>query len=123
MYYATTSFSFEAAHYLRDYDGKCAKLHGHSYKVEVTCKGNKLQKNGILVDFSLIKKEGKSIINNLDHVLLNDIMKENPTAENIAVLIFDSLEYSLMNWGENWAEIDSVKVWETEDSFVVYRKD
>ena len=77
MYFATTSFNFEAAHFLRDYNGKCANMHGHNYKVEVTFKGKQLQPNGILVDFSFIKRIGKGLSENLDHKVLNDIMEEN----------------------------------------------
>lgn len=120
MYFVATSFDFEAAHFLRNYEGKCANMHGHNYKVEVTLKGEKLQVNGILIDFNLIKSIGKSLVHNLDHKVLNDVMEDNPTAENIARLIFDSFFVQIMNMG---VVVDSVKVWETPNSYAIYRED
>lgn len=124
MYFLTTEFFFEAAHFLKDYDGDCAKLHGHSYKVEVTVKGDTLQKNGILVDFKLLKKIGKGIIKHLDHTFLNDVIVDNPTAENIARLIYHSFVIALpLEIVIRKVSVDSVKVWETEGNCAVYRED
>lgn len=75
---------FDAAHYLPNYPGKCARLHGHTYRVEVEVTGKVESKTGMFIDFSILKEEVNKIINKLDHNLINDIMEDIPTAENIA---------------------------------------
>jgi 6-pyruvoyltetrahydropterin/6-carboxytetrahydropterin synthase len=81
---------FNAAHKLDDYQGKCAHLHGHTWKIGVWVKGDEtqLRRNGILWDFSNIKK----ITGELDHTFLNDVVKVNPTAENIALFVYKRLK-------------------------------
>ena len=82
MYYLTKTLTVAGAHHLAlDYDSKCANLHGHNWRVTVHCKGEKLNANGMLVDFAEIKK----VVEALDHGDLNRILYPlNPTAENIA---------------------------------------
>jgi len=100
-------FEVSAAHHLPNYDGKCANLHGHNYKVEVWIEG-KAGKNGMLVDFS----ELKEIVMKLDHSNLNNYM-DNPTAENM-------VEYYLNNinllTGDRVEKI-KVRIWEDRDSY------
>lgn len=123
MYYVTHSFDFAAAHFLRDYNGNCANLHGHNYTVDVTLKGEKLQENEILVDFSLIKQVAKgTVISNFDHKVLNEVMEDNPTAENIARIIYDTIKVQFM-LSENGIIVDNVRVWETSNNSATYRED
>jgi 6-pyruvoyltetrahydropterin/6-carboxytetrahydropterin synthase len=77
---------FSAAHLLNDYDGKCAQIHGHTWKVAVWVQGGEalIPANGILWDFNEIKK----VLNQLDHTNLNTVLAANPTAENIALYIY-----------------------------------
>ncbi|MFH1126677.1 MAG: 6-carboxytetrahydropterin synthase QueD [archaeon] len=106
-------FYFDAAHRLPDYDGKCANLHGHTYKLEVVVSGNVKKKSGMVVDFCDIKKAvNEAVIERLDHANLNDIFS-NPTAENMAVWIFDEIRKKL-------PELFSVKLWEGQHSWVEY---
>lgn len=79
---------FDSAHFLPNYKGKCKKLHGHTYQVIVKVAGE--VKDGMVIDFSILKKELSKVINKLDHTLLNNII-ENPTAENIAWYIKSEL--------------------------------
>ncbi len=65
--------SFAAAHYIKNYHGKCENLHGHNYKVRVYVKGNELDKGGMLLDFSILKRALKEVFKDLDHKNLNDI--------------------------------------------------
>lgn len=83
---------FDAAHYLPEYDGKCSKVHGHTWKVEVKICGD--VENGNLIDFTLFKKIVEEVISNLDHNLLNNIIIV-PTAENISQFIWDGINYEL----------------------------
>ena len=81
---------FDAAHHLKNYNGKCANLHGHTYKVEVWVKGDSDQLNeaGILWDFGNLKK----IIKTFDHQNLDDLYEVNSTAENQCMTIYNTLK-------------------------------
>ncbi|OHD17080.1 MAG: hypothetical protein A2086_06265 [Spirochaetes bacterium GWD1_27_9] len=81
---------FDAAHFLKNYDGKCANLHGHTWKICVWVRGDENQKlpNGILWDFGNIKK----IILEFDHKNINEVLAENPTAENLTLIIYKKLK-------------------------------
>ena len=81
---------FNAAHLLKNYNGKCSEIHGHSWKVEVWIRGSEDQKDnlGILWDFNNLKK----IVDQFDHKNLNNILPENPTVENITKFIYKQLK-------------------------------
>ena len=82
MYYISKKMEIAGAHRLvLPYESKCKNLHGHNWLVEVFCKSEQLNENGMVEDFTLIKKR---IHDALDHKCLNDILSFNPTAENIA---------------------------------------
>lgn len=93
MYEVRVQADFSAAHFLKDYNGKCENLHGHNYDVYVHLRGEKLNEGGLLFDFSLIKKMLKTVLKKLDHTNLNDIpiFAQNPSAERIAKYIFDNI--------------------------------
>ena len=91
-------FSFEAAHRLPfvPEDHKCARLHGHSFKVEIVIAGECHPKLGWLMDYADISKAFKPVWDKLDHFYLNEIPGlENPTSENIAVWIWNKLQPKL----------------------------
>ena len=105
-------FSFDAAHFLPGYNGKCADMHGHTWKVELTVEGVVDVLSGMVLDFVLLKKIVEPWIEMLDHKLLNDIAGlKMPTAENIA-LLFRDLWYN----EPRPVSLKSVKVWEAPDS-------
>jgi len=109
----TKEFTFDSAHFLPDYHGKCETMHGHTYKMHVTVKGD-IQPNGMVIDFAELKKIVQNkIINKLDHQLINEII-EIPSAENIAIWAWEQLEKDL--------KLYEIKVWETATSFVTYHK-
>ena len=88
-------FTFEAAHLLPQVPSghKCARLHGHSFKVEVICEGEIDDTTGWLVDFGDIKIAFEPLMDQLDHRYLNDVPGlENPTAENIARWVWARLK-------------------------------
>jgi len=102
------TFRFEAAHKLIGYDGDCANLHGHSYVLEIQVKGE-VDEQGFVMDFKQLKHFVQTkVIDLLDHVYLNDIIK-NPTAENIVIWIVRKLQQDLT--------IYKVRLWETVDSY------
>lgn len=91
-------FRFEAAHRLPHHDGKCSRIHGHSWIGRVYIKSNNLieqgPKQGMVIDFKDIKKHLNPLLEQfLDHYYLNETMElENPTCELIAKWIFEKLE-------------------------------
>lgn len=89
MYYITKRLEVSAAHQLElDYVSKCTRLHGHNWIITVYCKTEKLDDNGMVIDFTLVKK---AIHGALDHRVINDVITVNPTAENIAKWIVDQI--------------------------------
>ena len=111
-------FTFDAAHNLVNYHGKCEKLHGHTYKLKVVLEGTP-DSEGMIMDFcelSSIVKE--SVISRLDHSYINDLIAQ-PSAENIAVWIWHEIEDKVKRENCNLYE---VHVWETATSCVVLRK-
>lgn len=81
---------FNAAHSLSDYVGKCASVHGHTWKVCLWIRGDEseIAPNGLLWDFGNIKK----VKNELDHKNLNDILDFNPTVENLSLYLYKKLK-------------------------------
>lgn len=91
-------FSFEAAHQLRNVpaEHKCARLHGHSFRVELVCEGPIDAQAGWLLDFAEIKRGFMPLLEQLDHRYLNEIDGlENPTVENLAKWIWQRLKPTL----------------------------
>ncbi|MBO6586333.1 MAG: 6-carboxytetrahydropterin synthase [Gracilimonas sp.] len=117
-----TEFKFDAAHFIEGYDGKCGRMHGHSYKVKMTAKSNKLNPSQYLetpdmvCDFKELKWAAKdSEKGGFDHGFLNELMPENTTAERIAEFIHKETKSRIPG------EIElTVTVWETETSWVEY---
>ena len=131
----TREFSFEGAHALGGYDGKCCHIHGHSYRMAVTVSGNPIEddnspKKGMVLDFTDLKKiVNENIIDKFDHAL---VMKEGallaedigrvygnvvtvdfqPTSEML-VIHFADIVKSLLPEG---IQLHSIKLWETEKS-------
>lgn len=132
MFQVTRELRFCYGHRLLDYDGKCRFLHGHNGRALITLAAPSLDALGMVVDFSQIKRViGGWIDSQLDHRMLlrrDDpvlpqlqaqgepvfLMDVNPTAENIAKLIFDFAQ------GQGFPVVE-VRLWETDDSCAVYR--
>lgn len=109
----TKKFTFDSAHNLKNYKGKCKNLHGHTYVLYVTIIGEINKKSGMVMDFSDINYIVKEkVINSFDHNYINKILKQ-PTAENMSVWIWDKLKKHL--------KIYKIELWETPDSFVTYK--
>lgn len=82
MYYVEKKIEISACHRLSlDYESKCTHLHGHNWIITIFCKSRELDRNGMVIDFSEIKRRIKQP---LDHQNLNEVLPFNPTAENIA---------------------------------------
>ncbi len=111
--------TFAAAHNLRDYKGKCEHLHGHNYTVEACFLSEKPGKNGLVLDFSELKKALSGVLEALDHKYLNDdvgfFRENNPSAENIAFYIYSALKKKIRG-----VKTGRVSVWESDDARATY---
>jgi 6-pyruvoyltetrahydropterin/6-carboxytetrahydropterin synthase len=115
----TKIFTFDSAHQLEDYAGKCRQLHGHTYKLEVTVKGE-MGESGMVFDFSILKKVvTERVISQLDHKYLNEVFDFNPTSENMVVWIFEQIDGCFEGQP---CVLDGVKLWETATSYAELRR-
>ena len=110
MYYVTKRLEISSAHALNlSYESKCEDLHGHNWIVKIYCKSETLNQDGMVTDFTLIKRD---IEKALDHKFLNEVLPMNPTAENIARWICDRTPNAY-----------KVEVWESEMNMAAYERD
>lgn len=122
MYKINITQYFSAAHFLRNYKGKCENLHGHNWKVEVAVSNENLDSSGMVMDFGDLKKLTSGVLEELDHHSLNDLSyfkEHNPSSEEIAMYIYSKLKKAILDKG---CQLEAVKVWETEGSCAVYRE-
>ncbi|MFB6467029.1 6-carboxytetrahydropterin synthase QueD [Cytobacillus sp. Hz8] len=121
-------FTFDAAHHLHDYEGKCKNLHGHTYKVIFGISGF-LDHRGLAVDFGDIKEIWKKDIEiYLDHRYLNETLPPmNTTAENMVVWIYEKMERALNQEDRkqqyNKARVEFVRLFETPTSYAEARRE
>ena len=103
MFEVRVTADFAAAHFLRDYNGKCENLHGHNYKVYAHVRGEVLNEGGMLLDFTKLKTALRKVCKELDHTNLNDkpVFDQNPSAERIAMYIFNGIITELKEEGED----------------------
>ncbi len=127
MFEVRVETAFSAAHYLKDYNGKCENMHGHNYRVLAYARGQDLPSDGILIDFGEVKAALKEVCRTLDHTNLNDleedgmlIFNNNPSAERIAAYIFDQLEMLLPK--KDAARLHAVEVYETPTNRARYMR-
>ncbi len=131
MFRVTTTVSFCYGHRLLNYDGKCKHLHGHNARAVITLESESLDHRGMVIDFNDIKSVVKEWIDGeIDHKMLlsiNDpigpllkaegealfLMEDNPTAENIAKLIYKFVT-------QKGFPVKEVVLWETDNSYATY---
>jgi 6-pyruvoyltetrahydropterin/6-carboxytetrahydropterin synthase len=104
---------FSAAHFLENYHGKCEKMHGHTFEIEVHFRTSELDRSGISIDFGPIKEYLRRLVP--DHKVLNEVYPFSPSAENLARHFFEQIraEYP----------VSKVMVWESEDAGAAYGED
>jgi 6-pyruvoyltetrahydropterin/6-carboxytetrahydropterin synthase len=108
-------FSFDSAHFLHEYEGKCKHLHGHTYRLQVGMIG-KVDERGIAIDFGEMKRIVRErVVDRLDHRNLNEMLPMmNTTAENMVVWMFEQIDDSLRE--EGWyprIRLEWARLWET----------
>jgi 6-pyruvoyltetrahydropterin/6-carboxytetrahydropterin synthase len=120
MYELTIKTDFSAAHNLRGYEGKCERLHGHNWHVEVSVQAETLNELEMVLDFKVLKAETSKVMEKFDHRYLNEVPpfdKLNTTAENIARVIFTDLA-ALINNGN--IRVSCVRAWESQKAAAAY---
>jgi 6-pyruvoyltetrahydropterin/6-carboxytetrahydropterin synthase len=120
VYELTVKSRFDAAHALRDYPGECRKLHGHTWDVEVTVQGERLDGIDIVYDFKQLKADLSAVLEQFDHAYLNEVppfTELSPTAENLARVLYDALSVQV---GPQVTVKETV-VWESPVARIVYR--
>ena len=121
MYEVIVEQQFSAAHYLKDYPGKCANVHGHNYRVQITVEGEALDHLGMVIEFEVIKQALKEWIDKFDHGFLNEIAPFdtiNPSAENLAKFFHDVVAAAIAG---SAARVTYARVFETDKCSAGYR--
>ncbi|MDA8172642.1 MAG: 6-carboxytetrahydropterin synthase QueD [Nitrospiraceae bacterium] len=122
MFELSVESSFAAAHQLRGHGGKCEKLHGHNWKVQVHVLAERLNDIDLAIDFHDLRRHLGECLAPLDHSMLNDVFpftEKNPSSENIAKWVYDSMRKRLN--GE--VHLSAVTVWESETASATYYED
>ncbi|MDY6834500.1 MAG: 6-carboxytetrahydropterin synthase QueD [Chloroflexota bacterium] len=120
MYEISVRVHFDAAHALREYQGKCENLHGHRFEIVANLRSTHINNIGMVYDFVELRKQLTSIVNEFDHSYLNDqhpFDAINPSSENIATHIFRELSKRITDPS---VTVHSLEVWESPNSRVTY---
>ena len=120
MYIINVRSHYDSAHFLRDYHGKCERLHGHRYEVEAALAFDDVGAGGMAYDFSAAKQVLREITGELDHQNLNELppfRDRETSAENQARYIYEQLRERLVDAGES---VLYVRVWETPNQWALY---
>ena len=121
MFMVSVQAHYDSAHFLRNYKGKCERLHGHRYVVELALATEQLDKAGIAFDFVDVKRELRGLADHLDHNNLNDLPPFDviePSAENQAKYFYEEMKRRLPA-----AMADAIvyaRVWETPTQWATY---
>ena len=110
---------FGAAHNLREYNGKCERLHGHNWKVDLRVAGDRLNREGMLLDFVALKRILHEVLDRFDHRYLNEVPPFdtlNPTSENLARFVADEAAARM----PEGVRVVSVTTWESEKCAATY---
>jgi 6-pyruvoyltetrahydropterin/6-carboxytetrahydropterin synthase len=113
--------SFAAAHRLEAYHGKCENLHGHNFMVEAFFEGERLNEEGMLVDFAILKGYVNEALSELDHKYINEIpffQERASSSEYIALHLYERLRTLLK---EKSVSVREVRVWESEKVYAAFR--
>ncbi len=119
MFIVCKDFTFSAAHRIRGHQGGCQNLHGHNYRLRVQVASESLDALGMVIDFADLKKIVASLVEPLDHRLINDVPpfdELNTTAELLARFFYEELARQL----PEGRTVRRVELWETPSSCAIY---
>ena len=120
MFEITVYSHFSGAHRLRYLRGRCEELHGHNWKIEVSVVSSRLNREGIVLDFGVLKQKVEKILKSLDHTYLNDLpyfAEREPSSEIIAKFIFNKLKTELNRYP---VKLKRVTAWESDTASATY---
>jgi len=120
MYELMIETKFAAAHQLRNYEGRCERLHGHNWKVVVYVVAENLNEIGLAMDFKELKDHTNDLLASVEHAFLNDVFpftEINPSSENIAKWLYDSLSKKV---NTDNVQVSLVTVWESDTASATY---
>jgi 6-pyruvoyltetrahydropterin/6-carboxytetrahydropterin synthase len=121
MFVVSVQAHYDSAHFLRNYHGKCERMHGHRYVVELALTSNELDQAGIAFDFVIVKKHLRDLADRLDHENLNELPpfdELEPSAENQARYFYEEMRRLLPD--NMSSAVLYVKVWETPTQYALY---
>ena len=121
VYTVSVQAHYDSAHFLENYKGKCERLHGHRYVVEVAVQAAELNEAGIAFDFVDLKRELRALADYLDHELLNELPEFDgveTSAENQARFFYDELKKRLPE--AQARGLQYARVWETPTQWAQY---
>ncbi len=125
MFELTVEVSFSAAHCIKGHPGRCARLHGHNYRVVVTVAGDELNDQGMVIDFGALREACRQVVDPLDHSYLNETLAfadVNPTAELLARHICTQVEERLAVAAPQGVRVQSVTVYESDRACATFRR-
>jgi 6-pyruvoyltetrahydropterin/6-carboxytetrahydropterin synthase len=122
MYRIQVKDHFAAAHKIGDYQGKCRRLHGHRWDIEIVLSGKELNQLNMLVDFVQIKNLMSQVTEHLDHYYINEQLDErNVTAEFLAKWSYDDIAEVMSESPEfKGITLSRVTIWESPECCVKY---
>jgi 6-pyruvoyltetrahydropterin/6-carboxytetrahydropterin synthase len=131
MFELKVTSHFAAAHNLREFYGKCEDLHGHNWFVEIKVRAKEQDNIGLVMDFGIIKKHLKDVLELIDHKYLNELpefkdgptKESNPTSENIAKFIFTRLSPLIKEESAGRAWLHAVSAWESDNASATFIAD
>ena len=112
--------SFSAAHNLREYQGKCERLHGHNWRVDLRLEADHLDHHGMILDFKEGKRMLAEALGPFDHAYLNEVPpfdQLNPSSENLARVIAEAVAARL----PEGVRVEGVTTWESDRCAATYR--
>ena len=116
MFELKAQMYFSAAHHLLNYDGACENMHGHNWLVEAYVQGTELDKSNILVDYKVIKRSLKEVLDYLDHKDINELLEFkgiSPSSEVLSRYIYNEMKKRI-------PQTSKISIWETSTSCASY---
>lgn len=120
MFKLKVNTNFSAAHRLDGYEGDCANLHGHNWRVQIGVLCPEQDKIGLTIDFREVKKRLNEVVAEVDHKYLNDLdwfRDKNPTSEELARYLYQMIVKAFSDLA---CTVSEVEIWESENSSIVY---
>ena len=126
MYKLTLRGEFASAHWLDGYQGACASLHGHTWKLAIVLQSPQVRGLGMVVDFKDMKRVMGHVLAKYDHQCLNDVIEEgvNPTAENLSRILYKEFEEAFQQWSKDGLiSLKEVTIWESDYASCTYTEE